>query len=67
MTVTLPGPAVRPSRGCGVAGGTLPDDATRLDVPGVPTAAAEPAAAGPPRGPARRAGAGLDGLTVADV
>jgi len=67
MTVTLPGPAVRPSRGCGVLGGTLPDDATRLDVPGTPSSAAEPAVSGTPVGHARRAGAGLDGLTVADV
>ncbi len=48
-------------------GSTLPDDATRLDVPGAPTSAAEPAASGTPVGHARRAGAGLDGLTVADV
>jgi len=67
MTVTLPGPAARPARGCGVAGGTLPDDATRLDVPGAPVSAAGPATSGAPVGHARRAGAGLDGLTVADV
>ncbi len=43
---------------------TLPDDATRLELP---DGAATPARPATPGGHARRAGAGLDGLTVADV
>ncbi|WP_083259882.1 pyruvate formate-lyase-activating protein [Cellulosimicrobium cellulans] len=66
MTVTVPAPAARTGRGCRVPeGSTLPDDATRLEVPDAGPATSGAKASG--AGHARRAGAGLDGLTVADV
>ena len=68
MTTTIPSVTRADACAAPVAatGVTLPDDATRLDAPGGPSSSG-PLASDAPAGHARRAGAGLDGIVVADV
>jgi len=68
MTTTIPSVTRADACAAPVAatGVTLPDDATRLDAPGDPSSSG-PVASDAPAGHARRAGAGLDGIVVADV
>ena len=68
MTTTIPSVTRADACAAPVAatGVTLPDDATRLDAPGGPSSSG-PVTSDAPAGHARRAGAGLDGIVVADV